>query len=547
MSQEGAKVPGARAWLLGPGPGLAVAIGLFAWLVYINRSSQVFEFDPDEGNNVIKALLVREGYSYGTEIWTDQPPLFSYLLVPAFAIFGTTMDVARGVVSAASAALVFGLYEALRRSVGHLGALTAAGLLVGSALYVPLSISVMIGLPSVTCLTLSALLALEAGRSGTRSRSARWTIAGAAGALAGAAVGIKLFAVPVVPVLLGTTLLHLRAGPRPDAGPTFVASAGRAVLRAASERGAAFVLGFVVLSFLSLAPLFMAESFSGLLETHQTAREQAKGSTDGFSTLSHFVADDALLFGLALLGTVVALVRRTWDALPWLGWLVLAAVALLDHSPIWPHHRLLLTVPAAALAGHAFCSDLRLLVHHPKVEQAYRYAVPCVALALVALSSSQKGRLEPMIEPVPWAAWTSSPADWKIFAEFSRYATHSNFVAAARPTFAFRAGRPVPPNLAVTSWKRFRVGLLSAKRVAKDVDETNPETVLFSSRWPGSVRAAVEKKIKKTHKRVKRWRHQSTDLWVSRELLNRMNEPEARKDHTDDTAPPGDRVPSSLE
>src|SRR5262245_24623627 len=80
-------------------PALVVSLLVFAWLVWVNASGQVFEFDPDEGNNVIKALLVKEGYQYGTQIWTDQPPLFSYLLLPFFALFGQTMDVARGVVS----------------------------------------------------------------------------------------------------------------------------------------------------------------------------------------------------------------------------------------------------------------------------------------------------------------------------------------------------------------------------------------------------------------------------------------------------------------
>ncbi len=115
-------------------------------------------------------------------------------------------------------------------------------------------------------------------------------------------------------------------------------------------------------------------------------------------------------------------------------------------------------------------------------------------------------------------------------------------MAVARPTYAFRAGRPVPPNLAVTSWKRFRVGLLSNKRVAEDIAKAKPDTVLLSSRWPGSVRAAVVKKIKKTHRRVERWSHQSSELWVSRTLLSslgesRPGEDEAGRRRTDDSAP----------
>jgi hypothetical protein len=504
-------------------PGLCVSVGLFAWLLWVNRSGQVFEFDPDEGNNVIKALLVREGFSYGTEIWTDQPPLFTYLLLPAFAVFGLSMDAARGVVSAMSALLAFGVYEALRRRVGHLGSLTAVLLLVSSALYIPLSLSVMIGLPCVACLTLSSMLSLEAAERGGRDRAAGLAALGS-GVLAGAAVGIKLFSIPVVPVLLATVMISSRKRseqPLLDAG----------------VRGAAFSAGFATMLLLALGPLALAGTLSGLVETHQVAREQAGGDSDGLKALLGFVREDRVLFGLAAVGTAVALLRRSFDALPWLGWLLVAGAVLLDHSPVWPHHRLLLTVPAAALAGHAFRLELPARVP-PALVRTFRIALPLLAALSLAFGLTSKGRLEAMVRPKPW---TNSEADWEVFHEFARYAEKSSLVAAARPTFAFRAGRPVPPNLAVTSWKRFRVGLLRTKRVADDIARAKPETILLSSRWPGSVRAAVEKKIKKTHRRVKRWRNQSTDLWVSQELLDSL--PPAHPAHSAPDHEPRDRPP----
>ena len=490
-----------RIWLLARAPAIALASLVFGWLLWVNHSGQIFEFDPDEGNNVIKALLVREGYVYGSEIWSDQPPLFSYLLLPAFSLFGLSMDVARAVVSACSAWLIFGLYEALRRSVGHLGSLSAVVILLASALYVPLSVSAMIGLPCVACLTLSALLALEAGALGGRGRRVAVT-ATFSGILAGAAVGIKLFSIPVVPVL-GLTAMLAR-GER-----------SKQPLLDAGVRGAFFSAGFGLTVLLALGPLALAGTLSGLVETHQVAREQAAGSSDGLNALLRFVREDQALFALASVGTALALARRSLSALPWLGWLLIAAAVLRDHSPVWPHHRLLLTVPAAALAGHAFA--LELPERTPRaLRLSFRFVLPVLAAVTLALTLRQEGRLETMVRPEPW---TDSETDWQVFREFAPYAEKSTLVATARPTFAFRAGRPVPPNLAVTSWKRFRVGLLESKRVALDIAASSPQTILFSSRWPGSVRAAVEKKIRKTHKRVKRWRYQSTDLWVSRELL----------------------------
>lgn len=517
--------------LLGSGPALLVAALGLGWFLFINLDGNVFEFDPDEGNNVIKALLVAEGHAYGTEIWTDQPPLFTYFLLPAFQLFGRTMDVARAVVSVSSAALIFGLYEALRRSLGHVGGLAGVGLLLTSALYVPLSVSVMIGMPSVACLTLGVMLAGEVGRlRGPRA----WLAAAGAGALAGAAVGIKLFALPVVPVVL---VLASASGASASAGAisgeTEPRPLGWARLKRAGLAAGAFSGGLLAMLLLAMAPLLIAGTWSGLVDTHQAARDRAGGDMDGLSTLTRFVSDDPVLFSLALLGSLVALGRRNFGALAWLAWLAAATLALLDHSPVWPHHRLLLTVPAAALAAQVFPQHLPEALPRA-VRTASRFVLPALALFAVALAVTSKGRLDAMRRP---PAWTNSDTDWQVFEEFARYAEHSTYVAAARPTYAFRAGRPVPPDLAVTSWKRFRVGLLTNKQVAEDVTKAKPETILLSSRWPGSVRNAVEKKIKKTHKRVKRWRHQSSDLWVEKRLLSRTNGTAESTDRTDDSEP----------
>jgi hypothetical protein len=499
-------------------PALAVSLLVLSWLLWVNASGNVFEFDPDEGNNVIKALLVRSGYQYGTEIWTDQPPLFSYLLLPFFAAIGQTMDVARGVVSASSALLVFALYESVRRSAGHLGALVAVLLLLVSALYVPLSVSAMIGLPSVAFLTSSALCSLEAGGVAGRGRRAL-LLALSAGALAGAAVGTKLFALPVVPALALTTALGTRSG-----WTVAVDSGSKRTLAARLVdpllRGSAFCAGFGLLLLLAFAPLLVAGTLSGLVDAHQVAREQAGGTTDGLKTLSGFFAEDRALFALAVLGAALATLRGSFAAWLWLGWLLVTGVALVDHSPVWPHHRVLLTVPAAALAGHAFCLQLPQRIPAP-IATGIRIALPLLALVGIAAGASTPKRLEAMIRP---PSWTNSERDWEVFAEFQRYAAASKMVATARATYAFRSERPVPPNLAVTSWKRFRVRLLNTKQVVQDIQAARPETILLSHRWPGTVRAAVEKQIKKTHRRVKRWGFQSSDLWVSRELLKSLGE-----------------------
>jgi hypothetical protein len=37
----------------------------------------------DEGGNLMKAVLVAKGFHLYSEIWSDQPPILTFLLVPA--------------------------------------------------------------------------------------------------------------------------------------------------------------------------------------------------------------------------------------------------------------------------------------------------------------------------------------------------------------------------------------------------------------------------------------------------------------------------------
>ncbi|MEJ2263532.1 MAG: hypothetical protein P8X95_08800 [Anaerolineales bacterium] len=53
------------------------------------------QFDGDEGINLMKTVLVMRGYPLYDQIWSDQPPLLTYLLVAAFRVFGVEVNVGR--------------------------------------------------------------------------------------------------------------------------------------------------------------------------------------------------------------------------------------------------------------------------------------------------------------------------------------------------------------------------------------------------------------------------------------------------------------------
>ena len=78
----------------------------------------VYEFDPDEGNNLIKALLLDRGYGFG-EIWSDQPPLHTYLLAMVFNLVGWEVAYGRVLTLLFAGLLVFAVYHCAKSEFGH--------------------------------------------------------------------------------------------------------------------------------------------------------------------------------------------------------------------------------------------------------------------------------------------------------------------------------------------------------------------------------------------------------------------------------------------
>ncbi|HKU44927.1 MAG TPA: hypothetical protein VJR89_42500, partial [Polyangiales bacterium] len=201
---------------------LTVAAVYLASSLLFTDFRHVFEFNPDEGNNLVKALLLQQGLSFSSGIWSDQPPLFAYALVWCFELFGTEIAVARGLVLISSALLVFALHDSVRKlaaprfgtAAAQLGAALAVACLLLSARFAPLRVSVLIGIPSIALLSLALWAALSAGFCELPERTrARYQLA--AGVCLGLSLAIKLFTLFVAPIvylaLLAPELTQLRA------------------------------------------------------------------------------------------------------------------------------------------------------------------------------------------------------------------------------------------------------------------------------------------------------------------------------------------------
>jgi hypothetical protein len=157
MRKDG-RIKGSAGSFLGP---FIMLIAFLTVIFMFYPFREIFEIDPDEGINLIKGLLVEQGYSLYSEIWSDQPPLLTYLLAIIFRVLGYNVNAGRILVLVFSCVLLIGYFTYLRMVWGSKHALAGTLILILLPTYLGLSVSIMIGLPAIAFAVLS-LLALAA-------------------------------------------------------------------------------------------------------------------------------------------------------------------------------------------------------------------------------------------------------------------------------------------------------------------------------------------------------------------------------------------------
>jgi 4-amino-4-deoxy-L-arabinose transferase-like glycosyltransferase len=199
----------------------AVPLGFGLVLCLTVPLRTAFEFGADEGFELMKAFLVSRGHPLYTEIWNDQPPLHTEWLALLFRVFGPTAYVGRLLTVGFAMLLVGALYQLVKPQAGRVGGCLAVALLVSSASFLQLSVSVMLELPALSLAVVSLWLLL---RETGRQSAGRWMGSGVA---FGCALQIKLTAALFLPALLAGFLMSKRAEPENGAPLSGAAVAAR--------------------------------------------------------------------------------------------------------------------------------------------------------------------------------------------------------------------------------------------------------------------------------------------------------------------------------
>ncbi len=429
---------------------VAAAVLYAAAMAILYPYRNVFSFDPDEGINAVKALLVDRGFALYSQIWNDQPPLFTHLLRVWLHVLGWDVNTGRLLVLTFAAIGVFALYDLVRLVSGHSAAVAACVLLAASAYFPRLSVSIMVGLPAITF----AILALWALFRWRRRQHRNWLAA--AGVLMGCSLACKLATAILLPVF-GTWLAF--AAPRDAAGRRGWRAAGMWLLCVGITAGG--------LLFTLVGPAHLP----ALVSSHVVARQAE--SLQRFGPLG-LVVTGLAEWPLTLLGLgayVLLILRRNVLAAVFPAWAGAAAVGLLSHTPVWYHHQLLLTVPHCAAAGIILAE----LFRRDRSGRQSSAALRLVAALLVAalLGWTMLGDRLPAPKPL-----AGTPE--RMLARMRRLASVTRVVLATDAMYAFRAGYPVPPALAVMSLKRVATDPQLEEEIRSAFAQDSPEQIVLT-------------------------------------------------------------------
>jgi 4-amino-4-deoxy-L-arabinose transferase-like glycosyltransferase len=426
-----------------------------------------FEFSSDEGINLMKSMLMSKGYHLYGEIWSDQPPLFSYLLMNVVRITGNSVAPARMLVLVFSCALLWAAIQFLRLSWGDGPALVGAILFFFLPRYLFLSFAVMIGLPAISLAMLS-LLFLAYWHD---QRKWFWLVLSAV--FLALSVLIKLFTGLLAPIFVAGLLLHELQARK---GKSWLQMFSPALLWGSIFGLLAAGLGLGLVGWDNLPQLLDAH----LAATNATAFDQPE------FTLAWNLRAAVPILVLGAIGTVFAVLEKRWLSLYLTAWASLAYLAFFKHTPIWEHHQLLITIPAAMLAAVPVYKLLRLIIDLVRTHLKLNFVNVLLAFSLVAFMAyffpyAVKDPVD-MLSPLPSLATNGlglTPNPEKGLRIMLKYAPQSTWMVTDMPMAAFRANLLVPPNLAVFTAKRYASGFLTQEDIIAAVKEYQPEQILF--------------------------------------------------------------------
>ena len=424
-------------------------IVLTSLIVYTNLSIGV-----DEGYNLIKATLMLDGYSLYRDIWSDQPPVYTFILKVMFALFGKHAYVARFVTLIFSINLVFCIWYSIYLILDKKAAKLSFIMLLCLPTYIVLSVAIMIGLPAISCAAASLLCIF------LWHIQKRWFWIFSSSVFIGISLCIKFFTFPLVPVIFMGLLSSTYCEKNVNKFSRFLP--------------ALFWLFFSILTLTFI--LFISE---GLFHLDQLFTGHYNAIKDKyFSNFSIFQSLSlsqlivlAATFLLNIYGVCIALKNRYYLLLYPFSWFCLNLLIFINIQPYWWHYFIILIIPSIYISAYSISI---LQARAPKlISQNYIYENFNFHIIAVLIITS-------MLSYRVYKMQMYDQTRLNLMAEITNTPGSKKLMITDDPFYAFESGINVHPYLAVMSAKRYQTKLLTDNVIISFIKRYSPEFILLS-------------------------------------------------------------------
>jgi len=452
---------------------VALAVFVVAALLRFNHLNVITD-NYDEGVYTASLRSLASGHVLYAQIYHAQPPLFLYLLLPWYQLFGQTMLASRTGVVLYSLLGLAAMWWLGRSLGGPRVGLVALVLLSFDPLYLAQSRAVMAEAPALAF----AILAVAIAATLRERQDER--LAALAGACFLVSMLIKLFTLPaIIPIAiwllrptgwpaLARTLAHERRL------PTWAEL--RAAWQSSQRTVIAFAAGLAVVVAITL--VLIGSNFSSAWSQMVGLHVAATGAftSQRLQNLGLFLSLgwDYIMIVTGLVAGWLGWRQRRWDVALVAIWGLASAFVLAIQTPLFDHH-LTLLAPPFALAAASLMGLLPERIGFTIPEPARQYFLPALVMLAFVANLGQSIALEN-------AQIQHPPAQVALAAvELDQFAPQGGLVVTDDQTIADIANRAIPAPVVDTSYVRISSGKLTTQQVIAAASDPRVVAILWYS------------------------------------------------------------------
>jgi hypothetical protein len=453
---------------------LLLLLGGFIALQALLPLGKVVKIGADEDLELSKPTLCLHGYKLYTQIWNDQPPLYTFLLTNILQYVSASIVWLRLLTVAFATLLLCAVFLLAFRIHGLLTATLALTFLIASPGFIELSCSCMQEIPALAPLAASICVLLIRP---LRRRGATEIISGF---LFAVALELKFIGIIYGPIFL----IVIWFG-RGSSGIS-IREAVRSLLVLATSTAVAFV----ALNYMTGSPLLLQikQSWASHFAAAKAFEYGSPGEHpfDWSLLLKNWDMTVPALVGVAILVREMIAGKSRIALLP-IFWLLLTLLVFARHKPWWEYYYLHNAVPICWLAAVGFSGVWKHLRS---------------SADKMVTGRAMPKRLGTYIQRTTFALFFGASLCWMgarvygeqadirasarlhssyVLKEIQRFKPFTTFMFADRPIFSFHSDIPLPPHLAMLSLKRFWTGDMSNARLVAELEAAQPELILWTN------------------------------------------------------------------